>query len=646
MRINIHSLVFKQCLQIMLGIVIVFSVIFFVLRGQIADRFTDVVVQQGRQININNGSKINEIFADSVEVADYIVELLEEEQPGCEELPEFLSELLILAREDRAEITAIVVAYEPKVADGSDECMVISKYSDDDIKTIYGHNYTDESWYTDPKLLRKGVWCEPFMGAFVKETVAVYSIPFFHTNEQGRKEFAGVVCVDLSLAFLKDALDELPLNSSGYGFILSNSGRIVAHPNEAWVFNESLESLSHNGHPELINFAHDIKQKKSGVFIGNTFQGDKAYMYYDQMNSNGWTFGLVFRAHDLLAQQSEFDIVFLTIGFIGVTLMLIMVFIVSDRVSKPLKSLAAVAEDIGKGNFNVAIPPIKSNDEIGMFAKAFNQMRISLAEHIEDLKKMNSAKEKIESELQVAQEIQMGILPKILPPFPKCEYFEIDAFLTPAKEVGGDLYDFFMLSPTKICIVIGDVSGKGVPASLFMAVTQTLHRGLAHEQDLDPQIIVTKMNKALCNNNSANLFVTYVLGVLDLESGVMVYCNAGHNPFYILKSDGTVTSPAERHGIPLGLRAKRPYGKSELKLEAGDTLFMYTDGIPEAKDDKGEFFGEERLETILKHAAKQQLTPKDLDDSLQAGLAKFVNTAEQFDDITVVTLRLLKLANR
>ncbi|MDD3588588.1 MAG: SpoIIE family protein phosphatase, partial [Thermoguttaceae bacterium] len=303
-------------------------------------------------------------------------------------------------------------------------------------------------------------------------------------------------------------------------------------------------------------------------------------------------------------------------------------YFITMRVNRPLDKLIKSVKKIGAGEFDTELE-VSGRDELALLATTFNRMITNLKEHIEHLKEVTAAKERIESELQVAQEIQRGILPKILPPFPKCRYFEIDALLVPARHVGGDLYDFFLLSPTKVCLVIGDVSGKGIPASLFMAVTQTLHRGLAHEAELAPSNLVAKLNQTLCNNNSANMFVTYIFAVLDLTTGMLTYCNAGHNPFFILRRDGTVSLCREKNGMALGVRANRPYNQSEIKLEAGDSLYFYTDGIPEGENANSEFFGMDRLKATLNQAAEQQLSAQAIDQLVSQALALYVQDAEQ-----------------
>ncbi|MDO5566178.1 MAG: SpoIIE family protein phosphatase [Planctomycetia bacterium] len=328
----------------------------------------------------------------------------------------------------------------------------------------------------------------------------------------------------------------------------------------------------------------------------------------------------------------------LTIGILAFAL-----YFITMRVNRPLNRLMRSVKKIGAGELDSELE-VSGRDELALLASTFNRMIANLKKHIEHLKEVTAAKERIESELQVAQEIQRGILPKILPPFPKCNYFEIDALLDPARHVGGDRYDFFLLSPTKVCLVIGDVSGKGIPASLFMAVTQTLHRGLAHEAELAPSNLVTNLNQTLCNNNSANMFVTYIFAVLDLTTGILTYCNAGHNPFFVLRRDGTVNLCREKNGIALGIRANRPYTQSEIKLEAGDSLYLYTDGIPEGENAKSEFFGMDRLSATLSQAAERQLSPMAIDQLVSQTLSSYVQNAEQSDDVTMLTLKITALA--
>lgn len=414
------------------------------------------------------------------------------------------------------------------------------------------------------------------------------------------------------------------------------------------MFSETIFTLADKQkETDLAKLGETILRKKAGrgTYRRNT-DHQLLWMQYQPLESNGWILGLVFPESQLFRIIHALEESLWGYALGGLLLLALTVILISIGVSRPLKKLSKAAAEIGKGNFYTEIPVINSRDELGSLASAFHAMRDSLTEYIQDLQIVTVTKEKIESELKLAQEIQEGILPQTLPPFPKCSCFEVSASLTPAKTVGGDLYDFFMLSPSKVCMVIGDVSGKGVPASLFMAVTQTLHRGMAHEGQVDPENLVRNMNQSLCSNNKAGLFVTYLFTLLDLETGKMEYCNAGHDPFFLLKRDGSLETPCQRHGIPLGVRKNRPYGKSELVLEPGDTIFFYTDGVPESKNSNDEFFGLARLQSVLSDCAARDLMPNEILERVHSSLHAFVGEADQFDDITMLCFRMIQYGTK
>lgn len=640
------SLVFKQTFLIMLFITLIAGCMFIMIRKQALTILTSSLQERAFQISAGTVSRMDQTFFQSMRIGELLAARLGEKRLSQNELVEVMLETLETAHEARPEILALAVAYEPGAFGIDDPLMQLVQMDESDtIKVIDGKNYTDKKWYSEPKELDKGIWCEPFIGDFVKEPLAIYSLPFYEKTSNGEKRFAGIVCVDLGVAFLDDMASTLDISDGGYAFILSKNGRIAAHPRKDWVFKESIQSVAENlKDADLAAIGTNMLDSVRGFSQYMNHRAEPSWIYYMPLESNSWSLGIVFPEKILFTKIRKLEDIFLVFGLFGFIVMFAVVALISIRVSRPLKRLAVVADQIGQGNFAVEIPVIESHDELGAFSKAFREMRISLVGHIEDIKNLTAAKEKIESELKVAQEIQKGILPEILPPFPKCDYFEIDAFLHPAREVGGDLYDFFQLSETKICIAIGDVSGKGVPASLFMAVTQTLHRGLAHGDDISPGEIVTKMNAALCNNNSAMMFVTYVFAVLDLKTGNLAYSNAGHNPFCVLRADGTIEMNPKKHGIPLGVRSSRVYGESEITLGIGDMLFFYTDGIPEAKNKFNEFYGNERLKQILLEGAEKKLSPLKFNAALSVNLAAYVGDAEQFDDITVLTLKLTSLA--
>ncbi|MCX6373326.1 MAG: SpoIIE family protein phosphatase [Actinobacteria bacterium] len=246
-------------------------------------------------------------------------------------------------------------------------------------------------------------------------------------------------------------------------------------------------------------------------------------------------------------------------------------------------------------------------------------------------------KERMEGELNVAREIQLGIVPAIFPPFPEREEFDLHASLESAREVGGDLYDFFLLDDDHLCMAIGDVSGKGVPASLFMAVTITLLRAVGHRTSL-PDEVLARVNAPLCRDNDAAMFVTLFFAVCDVRTGEMTYSSGGHPPPYIVRADGAVEPLPRTAGAGLGVSSRIAFGTGTAKLECGDGLLLYTDGVTEAMDAAGGMFGEERLVAALGGVAAQDGAAHMM-AAVRAAVDGFTAGAEQYDDITMLGFR-------
>ena len=302
---------------------------------------------------------------------------------------------------------------------------------------------------------------------------------------------------------------------------------------------------------------------------------------------------------------------------------------------KPLTVLAEAAGRIGSGNFNTIIPSTKYNDEIGRLSRSFELMQEDLRQYVKNLEITTAAKEKIESELRIAHDIQMSIVPKIFPPYPNKKEFDLYAILKPAASVGGDIFDFFLINDNTLCIVVGDVSGKGVPAALFMAITRTLLRTktamLLHAAD-----ITRSMNEDLCTDNDMSMFVTFFIGILDIVSGKLEYTNAGHNRPYMIRISGTMEILEGNHGMPLGITAGGEYLSGSITMSPGDKLVLFTDGVTESKNKSNVFYGEERFERCL--CAKKKSMAREMINELKNDLDVFSEGVQQFDDITILAL--------
>lgn len=279
---------------------------------------------------------------------------------------------------------------------------------------------------------------------------------------------------------------------------------------------------------------------------------------------------------------------------------------------------------------------IRTGDEIQALSEAIKTMELEINEYIQDLTSVTAEKERIGAELNVATQIQADMLPRIFPAFPERTEFDIYATMNPAKEVGGDFYDFFLVDDDHLAVVIADVSGKGVPAALFMVIAKTLIKNHAQNKDC-PGDVFTQTNEQLCEGNDAGLFVTAWMGILEISTGKFIYVNAGHNPPLLRHANGNFEWLKSRPGFVLAGMEGIRYRENVMELAPGDTLYLYTDGVTEATDANQELFGEERLQTALNE--QPDLPVDDLLPKIKHCIDEFVGDAEQFDDITMLGLK-------
>jgi sigma-B regulation protein RsbU (phosphoserine phosphatase) len=339
-------------------------------------------------------------------------------------------------------------------------------------------------------------------------------------------------------------------------------------------------------------------------------------------------------------QEMYADISFLNqsvllIGAVGFSILFLVVVGISRSITRPLHSLVASTREIARGNLDVNPPRVRVNDEVGELTQSVDSMRLALKEYITNLTETTKAKERIESELKIARNIQMNFLPRQFPPFPDREEFEIFAALEPARHVGGDLYDFFLLDDDHLFFSVGDVADKGVPAALFMAVTKTLMKGIA-EQDLEPSEILARVNNELCQGNESSMFVTLFCGILNLRNGELRYSNAGHNPPLVLAPGQDPQWLDLPPGLVLGGMEDMVFQTRTRMMLPGEKLLAYTDGVTEAMNPAQELYSEQRLRTKVRDRAAAG--PEDMVRGILQSIHVFASDADQSDDITLLAL--------
>lgn len=636
MGFNVHGLAFKQSMLTLVGFSIVFLSLFGILNFQVKSEFSTLLTQKGEEISLANVAIIEKLFEKGKRLGDEYAEVLGDEMLSGKDLDDFLTQAVFDARQTLPQVLAVVVAYETGMAPKSkpnENVMRLAQYADNEITLFNGKNYFDKVWYKSTKNLQKGIWQEPFIGDFIREPIAIYTTPIYHKDSSGNKVFAGVLCVDMSIAFLKETIASIPVSNSGYVVVLSANNTVIAHPKNDVIFKETLADLARDESAQSVSdFEKTVHSMKKGLFMGLTPDGNETAIYFSAMESNGWTFMIVWPAQKFLESQRSMEKMFAWMSLAGYIIMLILIFVITSRVSRPLNELASAANKLGSGDFNATIPRPSGRDEIAQFAWAFSNMRTSLKEHMEKQKDLD----RIESELDFAKDIQLGFLPMDeAEENSEDEFHELTPFLRPAKEVGGDFYDFFKLDDGRLCVVVGDVSGKGVPAALFMMVSRIVLRTMAKNLK---SVVETfnNTNFELEKRNRANMFVTVWMGFIDLTTGHIEFASAGHNPPVIRHKDGSVEFAKSKAGMVMAAMDDTHYKLQTLDLVPGDTLFLYTDGVTEATDANNELFGNERLLDAVSKGGGGESKAACLYVKQQIDL--FVGDAPQFDDITMLTL--------
>jgi sigma-B regulation protein RsbU (phosphoserine phosphatase) len=494
------------------------------------------------------------------------------------------------------------------------------------------YNYCSKEWYTVPTNSKQAHWSEPYFDAGGGNAMmTTYSVPIYATTNKG-KTVVGVLSIDLALEQFATVVNTVKIMETGYATVISPKGVFISNPNKGLILHHSIFTYAQKIHqPELQALGEQILQQKNGI-ITTTLAGVEVKVYYRSLNSSNWILTVIFPTKEMYAPLRNTLFLLIILVALGLFLLTWMIHQLVSKQIAPLSLFASTAKEIANGNFQTILPEVKTVDEIKGLRDAFSYMQQNLVEYLENLKATTTAKEKIESEIRIAREIQMSMVPQVFPAFPNRKEFDLHASLTPAKLVGGDLYDYFM-EENKLFFIIADVSGKGVPASLLMAVTRNLFRSVAM-QSKNPATMVAMLNQFLVENNQSNMFVTLFLGVLDLNNGLLEYCNAGHNPPVVMHD--TIESLAVYPNLPIGLVADFEFQLQSFQLLPNQTLLLYTDGLTEAENKEQILFGEQRLLQLL--AVQKSVLPKQLIDNILREVQWHVQDAEQSDDLAILTL--------
>jgi len=557
-------------------------------------------------IEENSVHQIHEILSKTKEYSNFMRETLLDEGFSLETIKNIFNKGL----KEEPNFYGMAMAFEPGVIYNKKYCPYVYRHNKKiaykDVVQSDHYNYLNKEWYTAPKNAQEAKWSEPYFDEGGAEILmATYGTPVTYKNK-----FAGIVTIDISLEYLQQIISAVHILKSGYAFLLSKDYKILVHPDTKKIMTQY--------HHDALKF-NEIIQK-----------GDK-WIYYAPVASTGLILGIVLPENELFATLNKISLISIILAIIGSILLIITMLLISKRITQPLKELTTLTQEISMGHFEKRIELPKAKDEIYYLARSVNRMQDSIKNYINDLKDATIKEERIESELNIAKSIQMSMLPQVLEDDP---YISISATLKPAKAVGGDFYDFFYIDEHQLCFVIADVSGKGVPAAMFMSVTMSYIRAYSSKQL--PSKIVTRVNNTIAKNNDANMFVTLFLGILNVKDGEFTYVNAGHtSPYIINNSDTTAALPSSKNPV-VGAFEGIEYHDHTMTLKKEEKLFLYTDGVTEAFSEDDEQFGEKRLEKLL--SQRKHISPEIYVETVLNTITKFAGECEQSDDITMLVI--------
>ena len=501
--------------------------------------------------------------------------------------------------------------------------------------------YNERDWYAEPARTGKPYWTTPYHGRATGIPMITYSVPLYDVENR----FIGVLGCDISLRWLNDFITQLELPRSEVNeiFLLAQDGMIIADRNWGLLYRNVFSVAEEAGDSNLSEIARRMTEGEQGFMEYRNPDGKRIGMIVsmpiDDANGDGnreWSLGVFVPQESLKGFAFSVGQRQAVIGLAGAAIMLVLLLFVAHTISKPIRALQEAALTIASGELDAKIPDTHGRDEISGLAESFTRMQHDLKTHMNSLAETTRKKEQMESDLRISRRIQMSLVPKRQLETPWADRFDLAAFMDPAKDVGGDFYDYFLLDDETLCLVVADVSGKGVPAALLMTRGSAFFRTyLQATRRLG--FSMELVNRELARDNDACMFITLFAAVVDLRTGKCRYAGAGHNPPFRVRRGEPPRMLTEMIGLPLGVDENQEYVELELHLQSGELLYLYTDGVTEAMNPETELFGEERTGAIL--AGRENESCREIIDHVLEAMKVFTQETPQSDDITMIVFR-------
>jgi len=495
------------------------------------------------------------------------------------------------------------------------------------------YDYFSMEWFTTPLKSGENYWSKPYFDdGGGDQLMTTFSIPIW--DEEGK--IYAVFTSDISISDLSCKLTGVKPYKNSYAILVDGEGNYICHPDSSFILKKNIIADADDANnDDFAKFARCLVagERGKGEIHMKGGLANSLIISYGPLK-NGWREAIVTPFFDVYGRVSNLLFIFVTIAIICLFLLYFFNKRIISRESMPITEFTYAALNLAQGNFHARIPEVHSEDEIKRLHDSLHYLENSINRYIKELKSTAAVKERIESELNIASNIQMAMLTK---DFPESDGIDISATLHPAKEVGGDLYDCFIMDGC-LYFAVGDVSGKGVPAALFMAITLSAFRfitglGLAMND------VVSRINNAFSKGNEVGMFVTLFIGKINLETLEMEYCNAGHNPIMTVTPEGKASLLLSKPNIAAGLFQNFPYEEETLQLKRGSRLVIYTDGVSEAENSSKDQYGEQRMLDFADSRSASE-SSQNFISAFSSDVTAFTAGAEQNDDITILSIKL------
>lgn len=512
-------------------------------------------------------------------------------------------------------------------------------------------------WFADAKRSGDIVWSKPYVDLLGHGLMVTCSRPVYQYDN--RTGVTWVIGADVTIDTINANIIGTQVGERGYAMLIDEDGNVITRPglsagDRRWDESFVTENLLRSNNTDLVRVAREMVGGQTGI-ARVKFEDGERFIAYAPVRSVNWSVGIVMPVDDVTAparlsrekiqadtgdaaahmasQQQAMKTIFSALFIVLIAAVAVLTFIFTRFLTEPLLRLQKGAEEIGHGNLDYRVE-VETHDEFGSLARSFNTMAADLREYIATLRRTTAEKERMLKELEIAKGIQQSFLPESAPVIPG---FDLQGFSLPALEVGGDFYDFIPLDADHYGLVIADVSGKGVPAALFMALSRTLIRASAHSVD-DPVSSIREANGHIFQDSKTSMFVTLFYAVLDARSKTLTFVNAGHNPPIHLGGDSGEVTLLSAEGIALGVLDEITLVSAKIPLRAGDLVVLYTDGVTEAFNEKDEEYGDERLTACVEK--NRAGTSREIIDAIVRDVTAFAGTRPQSDDITLMVLKV------